>query len=124
MRPGSAMKRAETGPGGRKWNQCAAKLSNRYRHRHVPWELAMSIVEIRQILLWCVGINYAILVVWFGAFIVAHDGLYRLHSHWFSMSKETFDMLHYAGMALFKIAIMVFNLVPLLALYLSSPSSA
>ena len=77
----------------------------------------MYINEIRDILLWCVGINYGILIIWFGCFMRAHDWLYRLHVRWFKLSNQTFDTIHYAGMAAYKIGIMLFNLVPLLALY-------
>jgi hypothetical protein len=77
----------------------------------------MTTNEIRDILLWCVAINYGILIIWFGFFMSAHDWLYRLHARWFKLSNETFDTIHYAGMAAYKIGIMLFNLVPLLALY-------
>ena len=77
----------------------------------------MSIHEIKEILAWCTCINYAILCIWFGAFVFAHDSLYRMHTIWFKLSRETFDMLHYGGMAVYKIAILMFNLVPLVALY-------
>jgi len=78
----------------------------------------MTIHEIKEFLLGCVGINYALLIIWFGAFVCAHDSLYRIHGAWFRLSRENFDMLHYGGMAVYKIAILMFNLVPLLALYL------
>jgi len=78
----------------------------------------MSTNEIKEILLWCVCINYAILFIWFGVFILAHNWMYRLHTRWFKFSVETFDTVHYAGMATYKIGIMLLNLVPLMALYL------
>jgi hypothetical protein len=43
-----------------------------------------------------------------------------LHSRWFRLSVETFDALHYAGMALFKIGIFLLNVTPLIALYVIS----
>ena len=52
-------------------------------------------------------------------FAFAHDWMYRLHSRWFRLSVETFDAIHYAGMAAYKLAILLLNLVPLLALHLS-----
>jgi hypothetical protein len=76
--------------------------------------------EIKEILLWCIGINYALVGIWFGVFSLAHDLLYRFHSRWFKLSVETFDAIHYAGMAIYKILIMLFNLVPWIALCLSS----
>jgi len=47
---------------------------------------------------------------------MAHDWMYRMHSKWFNIPVEKFDAIHYSGMAIFKIAILVFNLVPYLAL--------
>ena len=49
-------------------------------------------------------------------FIVGRDWIYRMHSRWFRISEERFDAIHYAGMAIFKTAIFLFNLVPYLAL--------
>lgn len=79
----------------------------------------MTAIEIKQILLWCVGINYGVLLVWFAVFVFAHDWLYRLHARWFKLPVESFDALHYAGMSVYKIGVIVLNLVPLVALHLS-----
>jgi hypothetical protein len=38
------------------------------------------------------------------------------YGRWLHLSVEQFDALHYAGMALFKIGILLFNLVPYIAL--------
>jgi len=45
--------------------------------------------------------------------------MYLLHSRWFHLSVDQFDMLHYAGMAIFKIGILLFNVVPYIALRIS-----
>lgn len=79
--------------------------------------MAMILSELKQFLLWCTLINYGILLVWFGAFAGAHDVLYRLHSRWFKISVDSFDKIHYAGMAVYKIGVMLLNLVPLMVLY-------
>ncbi|MGD0209512.1 MAG: DUF6868 family protein [Desulfomonilia bacterium] len=76
--------------------------------------------EIKNVLLWCVGLNYAVLFIWFGFFVFAHDWMYGLHSRWFKFSVETFDAIHYAGLAVYKIGILLLNLVPLVALYFVS----
>jgi len=76
--------------------------------------------EIKDILIWCVGLNYAVLFVWFGVFVFAHGWMYRVHSRWFKLSVETFDAIHYSGLAVYKIGILLLNLVPLVALCLSS----
>jgi hypothetical protein len=44
--------------------------------------------------------------------------MYGFHSRWFHLSVEQFDALHYAGIALYKIGILLFNLVPYIALRL------
>ena len=76
--------------------------------------------EIKGVLLWCVGINYGVMLVWFGVFVYAHDWMYRLHTRWFKLSVETFDALHYAGLSIYKMGIILLNLVPLIALYIST----
>ena len=76
----------------------------------------MSIAIVRKVLLWCVVINYGVLLVWWLFFLFAHDRMYGLHSRWFHLSVEQFDALHYAGMVLYKIGILLFNLVPYIAL--------
>ena len=72
----------------------------------------------RNFLLWCTVINYGILLVWFLCFVFAHDGMHRLHGRWFHLSREQFDALHYAGMSVYKIGILLFNLVPFAVLWI------
>ena len=77
----------------------------------------MTINVIKDVLLWCTGLNYAVLLIWFGSFVFAHDWMYSLHGRWFKLSVETFDTIHYAGLAIYKIGTLLLNLVPLIALY-------
>ena len=76
----------------------------------------MTVEALRDMLAWCTVVDYVILLIWFFFFIFAHDFLHRIHSKWFNISREQFDVIHYAGMALFKIGILLFNLTPYLAL--------
>jgi hypothetical protein len=76
----------------------------------------MSIETARDVLLWCTLINYAVLFCWFLLFRVAHDRLQRLHGRWFRLSAEQFDTVHYAGMAIYKVGILLVNLAPYVAL--------
>ena len=80
----------------------------------------MTTNEIKHILLWCVGLNYMFLLIWFGVFVFAHDWMYRIHGRWFKLSVEAFDVIHYAGLGVYKIGIILLNLVPLVALRLVS----
>lgn len=45
--------------------------------------------------------------------------MYRLQGRWFRLSVETFDAIHYAGMAAYKLAILLLNPAQLLELHLS-----
>ena len=71
---------------------------------------------LQHFLLWSLGINYAILLAWFLAFVFARGWMRAVHGRWFQLSDTTFDAIHYGGMAVYKIGIFLFNLAPLLAL--------
>jgi len=76
----------------------------------------MTLSVLKEFLLWCLVVDYALLLLWFILFVAARGWMYRLHARWFRMSESTFDLVHYAGMAAFKLAIVLFNLAPLLAI--------
>ena len=78
----------------------------------------MTLELVREVLGWCALINYIILILWFVVFVSAHEWMYHLHSRWFSLSKNTFDTIHYAGMAIFKLGVFLFNIVPYVALWI------
>lgn len=61
--------------------------------------------------------NLGVLLLWFGVFVFAHDWMYRIHSRWFKIPIETFDAVHYLGISIYKIGILLFNFVPWIALY-------
>ena len=72
--------------------------------------------QLKPVLLWCVVINYAILLSWWALFVFAHGWFYRSHRRWFAFSTETFDALNWAGISFYKLGIVLFNLVPLIAI--------
>ena len=76
----------------------------------------MTIEIIRDALGWCSLINIGILLWWLLILTFAHDWIYRFHGKWFTLSKETFDTVHYAGIAFYKLSIILFNIVPYIAL--------
>ena len=78
----------------------------------------MALPDISNMLLWCTALNYGVLILWFAAFTCLRGWMYRLHGRWFRLSAEQFDAIHYQGMALYKLAILFFNLVPYIALQL------
>lgn len=76
----------------------------------------MTLEVIRSTLAWCTVINFGVLMLWFLFFSLAHDWTYRFHSKWYNISIDKFDTIHYSGIAFFKILVLMFNLVPYLAL--------
>lgn len=76
----------------------------------------MDLSTLRDVLVWSLVVNYGILLVWFVMFSLAHDAVYRLHTRWFRLSRETFDALNYGGMAVYKIGVLLLNVAPLFAL--------
>jgi hypothetical protein len=81
-------------------------------------EEKMTIDVTRNVLLWCTVLDYGILLVWFLAFVFAHEAMLRIHGRWFHLSRDQFDALHYAGMSILKIGIVLFNLAPCVVLYI------
>ncbi|MGY0503687.1 DUF6868 family protein [Luteimonas sp. e5] len=79
----------------------------------------MSVIDLqmlRDLLGICVLLNYMVLLLWFGVIVFARDGLQRLHGRWFALDRHTFDALHYGAMAAYKVGILLFGLVPWVAL--------
>jgi hypothetical protein len=76
----------------------------------------MNVEFTRSFLLWCTVINYGTLLIWFLVFAAGHNSMRRFHVRWFRLSDEQFDALHYLGMSIYKIGILLFNLVPLVVL--------
>jgi len=77
----------------------------------------INLEVLRDILGWCAAINIGILLFWFFIFLGAKNWLHKFHGRWFSsLSVETFEAIHYATMAFFKLSIFLFFLVPYLVL--------
>ncbi|MDA7979184.1 MAG: hypothetical protein MPJ50_10510 [Pirellulales bacterium] len=77
----------------------------------------MSVEMLREFLLWCTVCNVGLLVWWFAFMVLAHDMVYEMHTRWFKISRETFDAIHYSGLAALKIIIWVFNIIPYVTLW-------
>jgi len=76
----------------------------------------MSIDVVRYFFLWCTVMNYFLLVVWFLILVLPHQWFYRLWGKWFRSTTDQFDAINFAGIALYKLGILFFNLVPYVAL--------
>lgn len=78
----------------------------------------MNIEMLKDFLLWCTVVNYAVLLVWFFALLAARDWIYGLHARMFGLLPERIAVIHYKAIAVYKLGILLFNLVPLIALHL------
>ena len=76
----------------------------------------MSVELARNVLLWCTVINFAFVLVWFLLFVWLHEWLYRRWSTWFRLTAEQFDAINFAGIVVYELAILLFNLTPYIAL--------
>ena len=76
----------------------------------------MSIDMLIKFLGWCTIINLGLLLWWVFFISCVHDWTYRMHTKWLYVNLERFDAIHYAGIAYYKITIIIFNVVPYLSL--------
>jgi hypothetical protein len=84
----------------------------------------MTIQSAKAALLWCIGINFVLLLAWSFATFAAHDAIYNLSAHFFRVSVETFDAVNFAGIVAYKLGVLFFNVVPFVALVLVTRSRA
>ena len=82
----------------------------------------MDIPTLRTFLMWCTIINGGMLMYTFLCYAFAGDWIYRMHSKWFSISRPAFDIAMYCAIGLYKVFVIMFNLVPYLALLLCGQS--
>lgn len=71
-----------------------------------------------MLLLWMTLINFGLLLFSTVIVIVFRDAIYGLHSSMFGVDTKQVAQVVYTYMANFKVLVIVFNLVPLLAFYL------
>ena len=66
--------------------------------------------------MWCTIINGGLLLLWTLAHLIMPDLVYKSQKKFFTLPKETFTVVFYSFLGLFKILFLIFNLVPYLAL--------
>lgn len=76
----------------------------------------MDIQTLTPFFMWCTIINGALLALWTTMYLLAPDLVYRTQSKWFPIPRETFTLVFYSFLGLFKLAFLVFNVVPYVAL--------
>jgi hypothetical protein len=76
----------------------------------------MDIQTLTTFFMWCTIMNGALLVLWTTMCILAPDLVYSTQSKWFPIPRETFNVVMYSFLGLFKIVFLVFNVTPYVAL--------
>ena len=80
----------------------------------------MTIDTLQAVLGWSTLINFSLLIWWAFLILLASDWTFKMHNRFFAISKDTFHATHYAGMAFFKLLILMFNLVPYIAIRIAA----
>lgn len=79
-------------------------------------EKMMDIEILTRFFMWCAIINAGLLTFSFLIAAFAGDFVYRIHSRWFPMPREKFNVVFYSFVGAYKIFVYVFNIVPWVAL--------
>ena len=79
----------------------------------------MDIQTLTRFFLWCTIINGTLLVLWTAMCALAPDIVYRMQNKWFPIPRETYNVVIYLFLGLFKIVFLVFNVVPYVALLIA-----
>ena len=76
----------------------------------------MDIQKLTAFFKWCTIINIVLFIFSVLFLIAAPDFVHGVHGQLFNLSREAFDVIIYSFLGLYKIFILVFNLVPYIAL--------
>lgn len=76
----------------------------------------MDIQTLTSFFMWCVIINGALLIFSTLVMMLMPNFVYRVQSRWFPVPRQTFDVVIYGFLGLFKVLFIVFNITPYVAL--------
>ena len=76
----------------------------------------MDIQTLTSFFMWCTILNVGILILWTFFLMFAPNFVYRIQTRWFPIPRETFNVIFYSFLGLFKIFFVVFNVIPYAAL--------
>lgn len=76
----------------------------------------MTVDNTIAVLGWCMVVNFGLLLFWFLAIQLMPNLVYRSQALVTSMSREDLDRTLYRLMGQFKLAVIIFNLAPYIAL--------
>ena len=79
----------------------------------------MDITVVKNFLLWCTIINGAMLIFSSIMCVFAGNWIYSMHSKLFGITRDTFNVVIYCFISIYKIFVIIFNLVPYIALVIA-----
>lgn len=76
----------------------------------------MNLEQLRDFLAWMTVLNVGILLLSAGLLILCRSFIHRIHGKWFGLPATTLDVITYCYLGIYKICILLFNVVPYLSL--------
>ena len=76
----------------------------------------MSVEMLRAFFGWCTLVNVGVLVFWVVFLLLGRNWVYRMHGRMFGLEPATLGAIHYGAIALYKLGVILFNVVPYVAL--------
>ena len=76
----------------------------------------MDLTTLTSFFMWCTILNVGLLILWALIWLTMPDLVYRIHTRWFDISRQNFELVFYCFMGVFKVFFLIFCLVPWLAL--------
>ena len=76
----------------------------------------MDIQTLTTFFMWCTILNGGLLVLWTVFCAFTPNLVYRMQSIFFPLPRETYNVVIYSFLGLFKIVFLVFNVTPYVAL--------
>lgn len=76
----------------------------------------MDIQTLTSFFMWCTIINGGLLLFSTLVMIIMPNFVYKVQSLWFPIPRQTFDVVIYSFLGLFKVLFIVFNIAPYAAL--------
>jgi len=76
----------------------------------------MDIHTLTSFFMWCTIINFGFLLFLALVFMLAPNLTYKIQSRFIPISRETFNIVFYSFIGLFKVVVLVFNVVPWIVL--------
>lgn len=72
----------------------------------------MDTAMLTRFFMWCTILNMALLMLSFVMTAFAGNFVYKMHTKWYPMQRETFNAVLYSFIGVYKIIVIAFNAVP------------